>query len=111
MGLMQAFEAEDLPRTQDPGSLSSAGARAVFDTLGEGLIIWGENGEILDCNRSAAEILGRPWSELRSMSFDEVMAKAESEMEPVSEEGHLIQALEYPAIQARRENQPVIGQV
>jgi diguanylate cyclase (GGDEF)-like protein/PAS domain S-box-containing protein len=107
---MQVFDAEDLPRSQ-AGDLSSAGARAVFDTLGEGLIIWGDDGEIVDCNRSAAEILGRPWSELRRMTFDDVMATAEAEMAPMTEDGRHLPADDFPAIKARRENQPVVGQV
>src|SRR3954468_9393112 len=108
---MQVFDTEDVPRATESGDLSSAGARAVFDTLGEGLIIWGDDGEILDCNRSAAEILGRPWSELRRMTFDQVMAQAEAEMAPVTEDGRLLGRREFPAIQARREHQPVVGQV
>src|SRR6188472_2144678 len=78
-GSMQVFDAEDFPRTTEAGGLTSARARAVFDTLGEGLIIWSRSGELLDCNRTAAEILGRPWSELRAMDFDGVMTMTELE--------------------------------
>jgi diguanylate cyclase (GGDEF)-like protein/PAS domain S-box-containing protein len=108
---MQLFEAEDLPRVNDPGSLSSARARAVFDTLGEGLVIWGENGEILDLNRSAAAILGRPQSELLRLTFDEAMQRAVVDMAPVTEDGATLDRRQFPAVQARRENQPVVGKV
>jgi diguanylate cyclase (GGDEF)-like protein/PAS domain S-box-containing protein len=108
---MQVFDAEDVPRVNETGDLSSAGARAVFDTLGEGLIIWDADGEILDCNRSAAAILGRSWSELRTMGFDQVMATAEAEMVPTSEDGRVLAPREFPAVRARRENQPVVGEV
>jgi len=50
---------------------------------GRGLIIWGEDGEMLGCNRSAAAILGRPESDLPNMSFDDAKRrKAEAEMAP-----------------------------
>ncbi len=108
---MQVFEAEDLPRVNDSGSLSSAGARAVFDTLGEGLVVWGEHGEILDLNRSAARILGRPQSELLLMTFDEAMQHAVTDLAPVTADGTALEPREFPAVQARRENRPVIGKV
>jgi diguanylate cyclase (GGDEF)-like protein/PAS domain S-box-containing protein len=108
---MQVFDAEDIPRSTETGGLSSARARAVFDTLGEGLVIWGEHGEVLDLNRSAAEILGRPISELLDMTFEETMRRAETEMAPVTEAGDAFARPEFPAMQARRENRPVIGKV
>jgi diguanylate cyclase (GGDEF)-like protein/PAS domain S-box-containing protein len=108
---MQAFDAGDLPRATETSGLSSAGARAVFDTLGEGVIIWNGDGEILDCNRSAAEILGRPWSELRVMSFDDVVKATETEMDPMTEDGRPVASPDFPAMRARRENRPVVGHV
>ena len=108
---MQVFDAEDFPRTTETGGLSSARARAVFDTLGEGLIIWSRDGQILDCNRTAAEILGRPCSELRAMDFDDVMRTAVLEMAPVHEDGRPLGPSEFPAIQARREGRAALGRV
>ena len=87
------------------------GARAVFDTLGEGLIIWSQDGQILDCNRTAAEILGRPCSELRAMDFDDVMRTAVLEMAPVHEDGRPLVPSELPAIQASRQGRPALGRV
>ena len=108
---MQVFDAEDFPRTTEAGGLSSARARVVFDTLGEGLIIWSRSGELLDCNRTAGEILGRPWSELRAMDFDELMAMAELEMAPVTEHGRRLEPSEFPAVEARRAGRAVVGEV
>ncbi|HEY3672974.1 MAG TPA: PAS domain S-box protein [Acidimicrobiia bacterium] len=108
---MQVFDAEEFPRPTEVGSLASARARAVFDTLGEGLIIWGEHGEVLDLNRSAAEILGRSQAELMHMTFDETMQCAEVEMAPVTEDGAALEQPQFPAVRARRENRPVVGKI
>jgi diguanylate cyclase (GGDEF)-like protein/PAS domain S-box-containing protein len=111
---MQVFDAEDRPVDEvvdGVGDVTSARARAVFDTLGEGLIIWDDHGTILDCNLSAADILGVAWPELRVMSFDEVMAAAELEMRPVEEHGRTLAHEDLPAVQARRRGRPVVGAV
>ena len=55
---MSVFDIEEWPRSEDEGEISAARARAVFDTLGEGLIVWGPDGSVIDCNASAAAILG-----------------------------------------------------
>jgi diguanylate cyclase (GGDEF)-like protein/PAS domain S-box-containing protein len=108
---MQVFDFEEIPRAGESDGLSSARARAVFDALGEGVVIWDERGDILDCNRGAAEILGRTVSELRRMTFDELLRRAEDEMDPVTEDGTRLQRPEFPAVRVRRDDEPVIGQV
>jgi diguanylate cyclase (GGDEF)-like protein/PAS domain S-box-containing protein len=108
---MHVFDTEDMPPMGGAGDTASARVRAVFDTLGEGVIVWDDDGAVLDCNRSAAEILGRSPVELRTMTFDEVMAMAELEMRPVSEQGRVLRLDEFPAIQARRRGRPVTGAV
>ena len=55
---MRVFGTEEIARA-GAGDFSSGRARAVFDTLGEGLIVWDTDGRVVDCNRSAADILGR----------------------------------------------------
>ncbi len=93
---MQVFDAEEFPRSTEAGSLSSARARAVFDTLGEGLMIWSSSGELLDCNRSAGEILGRPSAELRTLDFASLIATAELEQAPVDEHGGALEPSQFP---------------
>jgi len=108
---MQLFDAEDPPGVSGDDGRSSARARAVFDTLGEGLIIWSSTGEVLDCNRSAAEILGRPWADLVRLDFEAVMTTAERELAPVDERGNRLVSSEFPAVRAGREGRPVVGEV
>ena len=47
--------------------------------------MWDGSGRVLDCNRSAARILGIPHHELRRMSFDALMRAGGGAMAPQSE--------------------------
>ena len=67
----------------ETGGTPSAGARAVFDALGEGLIIWDEHDTVLDCNRARPRCSARPESELHGMDFDAIHADRRTEMVPV----------------------------
>jgi diguanylate cyclase (GGDEF)-like protein/PAS domain S-box-containing protein len=108
---MSVFDIEEWPRSEDEGEISAARARAVFDTLGEGLIVWGPDGSVIDCNASAAAILGRDAADLYAMTFDEIMRTAQAEMSPMSEAGRPLSFHEYPAVRARRERQAVVNEV
>jgi PAS domain S-box-containing protein len=108
---MSVFDIADLSRSRADGNRATRRARSVFDTLGEGVIVWSLEGRVVDCNRSAAEILGRDRDQLRRMSFEEVMRAARVDLDPVTEDGVRIDARDFPAIRARRNGLPVIGQV
>ncbi len=96
---------------QETGSADEARYRAVFDVLGEGLIVWDPTGRILTCNRRAAEIFGMPLEQLEHLSFDELMRMAEHALRPVDTNGNARPPSTYPAIVAARLRQPVLGQV
>ncbi len=108
---MSVFNIADLSRSRAEGNRASERARAVFDALGEGVIVWSADGLVVDCNRTASEILGRSRDELRSMTSDEILLVARTEMGPVTEYGHPLETREYPAIRTRRGQGPVLGQV
>ena len=86
-------------------------SRAVFDALGEGLIVWDGSGRVLDCNRSASRILGIPQHELRRMPFEELMERAKVRVAPTSEPDSDCPHTESPAEQVRRTHEPVVNQV
>ncbi len=66
---MQVFDAEGSPRTTEAEGLSLHRARAVFDALGEGLLLWDRQGRLVDCNQRAQGMFGRPRAELLGMTY------------------------------------------
>ena len=56
--------------------MGEARYRGVFDALGDGLIVWDAHDRVLDCNRSAARILGLSPDAVVGASFADVMAAA-----------------------------------
>ncbi len=95
----------------EPNSADEARYRAVFDVLGEGLIVWGPGGAVVACNRAAAEVLGFPLEHLRQLEFDELMRTVEHQLQPVGPDGAAKTRSTYPAVVAARLGQPVLGQV
>ncbi len=105
---MTESDSDDAERAAAPTADRS---RAVFDVLGEGLIVWDGSGRVLDCNRSASRILGIPHDELRRMPFDALMQRAEVRMAPQSENGADCPRTEFPAERVRRTGRPVVNEV
>ncbi len=100
--------------TQGPDesvSAEEARYRAVFDVLGEGLIVWSPTGRVLTCNRRAAEILGITVARLEELDFDELMRMAGHVLRPVDADGTERPPATYPAILAARRREPVLNQV
>src|SRR5260221_2044679 len=108
---MSVFDIADLSRSTVEGNLSTERARAVFDTLGEGVIVWSVDGLVVDCTRTAGQIRGVSRADLRSMTFEDILRVAWMEMGPVTEHGQPLATREFPAVRVRRDRQPVIGQV
>jgi len=105
---MTEFQSVDADRAD---AASEDRSRAVFDALGEGLIVWDGSGRVLDCNRSASRILGIPHHELRRMPFDALMERAKVRVAPPSEPDSDGAHTESPAEQVRRTRQPIVNQV
>jgi diguanylate cyclase (GGDEF)-like protein/PAS domain S-box-containing protein len=87
--------------------------RAVFDSLGDGVIVWDEHGQVVDSNRNAARILGLfgPHPPGKALALDELTAWAERQLDLRTEGGAPYLAAEYPVERARRTGKPVIGEV
>lgn len=68
-------------------------ARALLDSIGEGLVVINENGEIADVNPSATRLLGYESEELVGQWFPSVMLA-------LDENGNEIHPLDRPALQA-----------
>jgi PAS domain-containing protein len=80
---MQVFDTEDSTRMAEMGGIWSPRARAVFDALGDGLVVWDSHDRVVDCNDRAAEILGRPRCELVHRTCAEILETARIELDPV----------------------------
>jgi PAS domain S-box-containing protein len=80
---------------------SEARLRAVIGTMAEGLIVQSGNGEIVDCNPAACEILGVPASQLRGQDF------LGSDQGCLREDGSPFPPDEHPAIVSLKTRQPV----
>jgi diguanylate cyclase (GGDEF)-like protein/PAS domain S-box-containing protein len=96
---------------EEPASAEEARYRAVFDVLGEGLIVWGPDGAVASSNRAAAEILGLPLERLQALDFDELMRMAEHELRPVGPDGVVRPRSTYHGVVAAQLREPVRGQV
>jgi diguanylate cyclase (GGDEF)-like protein/PAS domain S-box-containing protein len=108
---MQVFDAEDVPRGTEAGGLTSDRARAVFDALGEGLVVWQGDGRILECNQRAAEILDRPRHALLGMSYADMLATAPVQVTPVDAHGAPMQLVDFGRVRTWCDDEPVFGQV
>jgi diguanylate cyclase (GGDEF)-like protein/PAS domain S-box-containing protein len=85
--------------------------RTVFDVLGEGVMVWGSNGRVLECNAAAAEIVGRPRAELIELDFDGIMRLGNLRPTAVRADGSAFGTQELPAVTVRRTGDPIRHQV
>src|SRR4051794_1043255 len=85
--------------------------RTVFDVLGEGVMVWGSDGRVLECNAAAAAIVGRPREDLIQLDFDGVMRLGLLEPTAVRADGSAFGVEELPAVTIRRTGAPIRQQV
>ena len=76
--------------------------RTVFDVLGEGVMVWGSDGRVLECNAAAAEIVGRSRDDLIQLDFDGVMRLGFLKPTAVRADGSAYGPEELPAVTVRR---------
>jgi diguanylate cyclase (GGDEF)-like protein/PAS domain S-box-containing protein len=107
---MSVFEAEEAPGATEAGELSTRRARSVLDALDDGVIVWDDHGRMVDCNRGAAEMFGRPRHELYGKTLREIWAWAENAFGPVDEDGRRVDLHQFPTPRLRQERRPSMGQ-
>ena len=79
--------------------------RSLVSVLGEGIIILGFNGEIVQCNEAAERILQVNAEEVIGLLHDEVFNGA------VREDGSLLPITDSPSMQTLQSGKPVVNQV
>src|SRR6266508_825867 len=50
--------------------------RGIFDALADGVLVWGADDRVLECNRTAARLLGLEPKDVRGLSYDEVIVSS-----------------------------------
>ena len=89
--------------------MGEARYRGVFDALGDGLIVWDAHDRVLDCNRSAARILGLSPDAVVGASFADVMKAAGAAVVIHAESG--LEPSRLVAQRVRSTGRSIMGQV
>ncbi len=79
--------------------------RSLVTVMGEGLIILGFNGEVVQCNQAAERIMKMEAEEAIGKLHDELMYNA------VREDGSLLPSDEYPSMITLQTGKPVVNQI
>jgi len=80
---MKVFHVDDAQRAANEAESSKARARAVLDGLGDGLVVWGPDGRVVEANRSAGRILALADDTLRRLSFEDLLQATDDATAPL----------------------------